>query len=62
MSVFTLSQCWFREFSVRNVYVCVSGFLCLISSARFENFFAVAVVVKAVTWNQAESDEGWDAL
>ena len=62
MSVFTLSQCYRRGFSVRNVYVYLSGFLCLISSARCEDFIAMAVVVEAVTWNQAESDKGWDAL
>ena len=46
--------------SVRNVYVYFSGFLCL--DSQVPGFIAVAVVVEAVTWNQAESDEGWDAL
>jgi hypothetical protein len=60
MNPFTLSQCYFRGFSVRNVYVYFSGFLCL--DSQVPGFIAVAVVVEAVTWNQAESDEGWDAL
>ena len=29
MNPFTLSQCYFRGFSVRNVYVYFSGFVCL---------------------------------